>query len=173
VRYGISGHQTLPTAAFALARERTEETLRRQKTVVGISSLAEGADQLFARTVLGAGGELEAVIPCAGYDTAFTSDVARRQFGELLGAPTRIISLPYPSLTEEAFLAAGLVVIERCEHLLAIWDGQDSREREHSREVDPAGHQARPCRNRAQWRRGSPQGGSLDCEAPRCRRGAR
>ena len=39
--------------------------------LIGVTSLAIGADQLFADAVLQLGGELEAVIPFAEYDRTF------------------------------------------------------------------------------------------------------
>ena len=52
----------------------------------GVSSLADGADQLFAAHVLAAGGTLEAVLPCAGYAGSLIADGSRARFEDLVRA---------------------------------------------------------------------------------------
>ncbi|HEU0298405.1 MAG TPA: hypothetical protein VFR37_03105, partial [Longimicrobium sp.] len=56
---GITGHQAIPGEAVALLEEEVGRRLRAAGgAVLGITSLAAGADQLFARLVLQAGGEI-------------------------------------------------------------------------------------------------------------------
>jgi hypothetical protein len=93
----------------------------------GVSSLAEGADQMFAAHVVAAGGMLEAILPCDGYASSLVTDDGRTQFEQLRQAADMVIKLPYPAPSEQAFLAAGLVLVERCDHLFAVWDGQPAR----------------------------------------------
>ncbi|HSH58455.1 MAG TPA: hypothetical protein VK988_02215 [Acidimicrobiales bacterium] len=123
---GCTGHQSLSFAtrrdvaaaiAAILAAACDEE-------LVGLSSLAEGADQVFAFAVLAAGGQLNAVIPSEYYERSFQSDRPRAIYKWLLRFATNQITLQFPAPSEEAFLAAGYEVVDRCDILLAVWDGQ-------------------------------------------------
>ena len=95
--------------------------------ITGICSLAEGADQVFAEVLLERGGRLEVVVPCRGYLDAFDSERGRQLYRELAGRASALVQLPFSKPCPEAYLAAGLVVVERCERLLALWDGQKAR----------------------------------------------
>lgn len=63
------------------------------------------------------------VVPCADYVGTFTTDEARSSYDELLASCASSEELPYPSPTEEAFMAAGRSVADRSDLLLAVWDG--------------------------------------------------
>jgi hypothetical protein len=127
MRYGITGHRRLPPAAADFALRHWSDTLPGGQSVLGVSSLAEGADQLFAEHVLALGGRLEVIEPCVDYARSFATAAARHRYGRLVRAATEIITLPYPGPGREAYLAAGLVVVERCDHLFALWDGLATR----------------------------------------------
>jgi hypothetical protein len=122
---GITGHQNIPAGALLGIEERIRGILlpHRARGLAGIGSLAAGADQLFARCVLDLGGSLEVVLPCEGYETTFASTAERRCYEAILTAATTVGRLPYPEPSEEAFMAAGTVVADRCELLIAVWDG--------------------------------------------------
>jgi hypothetical protein len=67
-RIAITGHRGLSDEVEALVDLALRKELTRHADgLVGISCLADGADQLFARAVLDLGGELEAVVPAARY----------------------------------------------------------------------------------------------------------
>ena len=93
----------------------------------GVSSLAEGADQLFAAHVVAAGGMLEVILPCAGFASSLVTDDGRARFEQLRRAAGTVTTLPYPEPSEQAFLAAGQTLVERCDHLFAVWDGRPAR----------------------------------------------
>jgi hypothetical protein len=125
-RFGITGHQNIPPDARPTIEARIRDTLARHggERLVGIGSLAAGADQLFARCVLDLGGTLVVVIPCDGYETTFGSAVERGAYHAALAAATSVQRLSYPAPSEEAFMAAGTVVADGCDLLIAVWDGQ-------------------------------------------------
>jgi hypothetical protein len=57
----ITGHRGLPAATERLVDHAIRDQLARDSNgtdLVGISCLADGADQIFARAVLDAGGQL-------------------------------------------------------------------------------------------------------------------
>jgi hypothetical protein len=127
VRFGVTGHQVLPPRIVDRAVSHWRHVLPVGAGLYGVSSLAEGADQLFAAHVLAAGGVLEAVLPCENYVSSLATDEGRARFEELRRAAGTVITLPYPNPSEQAFLAAGQAVVERCDHLFAVWDGSPAR----------------------------------------------
>ncbi|MGK5499933.1 hypothetical protein [Streptomyces sp. URMC 125] len=126
-RIGITGHQRLPNAAVSFAIEKIRELLAEAASPLnGFGSLAEGADQLFARELLAAGGSLHVVIPASGYEDTFSEDDKRTYFA-LLNQAAEVTRLNYSSPSEEAYDAAGQWVANHCEVIIAIWDGEPSR----------------------------------------------
>ena len=108
-----------------LAREI--ESAARGDELWGITSLAIGADQVFAELVLRAGGNLHVVIPSARYEKTFSADEELTRYETLLNAAAEIERLQFDEPAEEAFFAAGRRVVDLCHTLLAVWDGQPSR----------------------------------------------
>jgi hypothetical protein len=127
VRFGITGHQVLPAEIVERAVEHWREVLPTGAEWFGVSSLAEGADQLFAGHVLAAGGVLEVIVPCAGYGSSLATGEGRTRFEQLRAAARTVITLPYPEPSEEAYLTAGQTLVDRCDHLFAVWDGRPAR----------------------------------------------
>ena len=67
-RIAISGHRGLPAPTVSLVDQALRAALAEHAPdVTGLSCLADGADQIFARAVTDLGGTLEAVIPAAEY----------------------------------------------------------------------------------------------------------
>jgi len=127
-RVGITGHQDIPAAA----REAVEAGIRHALAQIdvelaGIGSLAAGADQIFAATILDMRGQLEVVIPCGEYETTFDTPAKLTEYNRLLTAATSVEWLDYPTPSEEAFMAAGIRVVDRCDLLVAVWDGKDAQ----------------------------------------------
>lgn len=126
-RFGISGHQSAPEEAWVFVTSRLTERLRAERQPIGVSSLAAGADQLFARLILEAGGQLEVVLPSHRYETSFGSPRDRESFQGLLGHAARVETLSFPEPSEEAYLAAGKRIVDSCDVLIAVWDGKAAR----------------------------------------------
>lgn len=91
--------------------------------LVGMSSLAAGADQLVARLILDGGGAHVAVLPMPDYERCFASGDALRRF-RALRARSEVVVLPGGGSDEDAFLAAGHYIVEQADVLLAVWDGR-------------------------------------------------
>lgn len=130
IRLGITGHQSIPTDAHDFVVKVLDDEIRlaasRDAVLWGITSLAAGADQLFAEIVLDAGGQLRVIIPSHQYETTFDAQASRR-FEALLGRAAKVERLQFNNPCEEAFLAAGKRVVDLCETLIAVWDGAPSR----------------------------------------------
>jgi hypothetical protein len=125
MRFGITGHRDLTPSTVEMINWAFDEQLSTApRPIVGISCLAEGADQLFARAVLQHGGELEVIVPSAAY-RALREDLA--EYDRLLAQAHRVTRLPYPGDGPAAHMAASLVLVERSDVLIAVWDGQPAR----------------------------------------------
>lgn len=127
VRLGVSGHQVLPVAATKYVCGAIKALLSDAgENLVGVTSLAAGSDQLFARLVLAAGGQLHAVLPSQHYEETFTAE-DREEFERLIALAETHEVLPFDAPSEQAFYAAGRRVVDLCDRLVAVWDGQPSR----------------------------------------------
>lgn len=127
MRIGVTGHQERDGIDWEWTRKTVARELGRLSgSIEGWSSLAIGADQLFARTVLDLGGSIVTVVPGDWYETCFDGEALVR-YRELLDAGR---SDTLDGLEgEDAFLAAGLKVADSTDALLAIWDGKRAQGR--------------------------------------------
>lgn len=125
--YGISGHQKAPEEVWVMLDAYLREVLGGQDSFVGVSSLAAGADQRFARAVLHLGGVLQVVVPSQGYESTFETPSERSQFKRLLAEASSVETLDNEEPNEEAFLAAGHRVVDLCDVLIAVWDGRPAQ----------------------------------------------
>jgi len=124
---GVTGHQRIPPEAHEWVASKIRAILRSlELPLTGYSSLAMGADQLFANEIVDAGGDLVAVIPCQDYETTFAADDLTRYRAALTRA-RQVIILDYPTPSREAFRAAGIKVADNSDVMVAVWDGEDSR----------------------------------------------
>ena len=74
-RIAISGHRGLNADTANLIDQAIREKLSEYPdNITGLSCLADGADQIFARAVVDLGGTLEAVIPAEEYRTGLPAD---------------------------------------------------------------------------------------------------
>ena len=127
IRLGITGHQEIPSDIEEYVKTRLNILVRDYDEVTGIGSLAAGADQLFATTVLSHGGTIEVIIPAEDYRTTFTEDSSARNYDALLAKAATVTYLSFIHSSEEAYMAAGQEVVRQCQQLIAIWDGKPSR----------------------------------------------
>ena len=136
MRIAITGHRDLdePTTALVDAAIRTLLRTHRTRDLVGVSCLAAGADQIFARAVLELGGRLEVIVPAAGYAAALGAR-ARRGFEELWRRAATVESLTHPRPGPEPYRDAGLRMLDGVDHLIAVWDGGPARGRGGTAEI--------------------------------------
>ncbi len=125
---GVTGHQDIPAAAVPFIRNEIARVLKRTGPgLVGVSSLAKGADQLFAKIVLELGGRLHAVIPCRGYEFAFDDDKSAAEFNSLIGVATTIERLDHSGPSQAAFYDAGKRVVQLSQLIVAVWDSHEAK----------------------------------------------
>jgi len=121
---GVTGHQGLTPNTEALVAAEIDGQLHHVPNLVGLSSLADGADQIFAERVLAARGELTVIVPATGYSRTFPDGTARRRYEDLLSHAEQVIRLPFDEPGQDAYWAAGKEIVDRCDLLLAVWDGK-------------------------------------------------
>jgi hypothetical protein len=107
-----------------------------------LTSLAEGADRMVAKEVLKlVDSQIEAVLPLCkeDYEQDFCSSESLQEFTELFNQSSRSIGLEdrsmrdLPSGTDDeefrrrAYEAAGRYVVDHCDVMIALWDGQPSQ----------------------------------------------
>jgi hypothetical protein len=127
---GMTGHQGLPAPTADLVTTALRDTLTRYTpSLVGVTMLGPGADQLFARVVLELGGSLYVVQPTTGmqYRDSFQDTEARRGYDELYARASYFEALEHTESTEHAHMEAGKVLVDRSTVLVAVWDGQPAR----------------------------------------------
>jgi len=105
MRIGVTGHQRLPHAEdWHWVRRNWNVTLPLSGSLIGITSLAIGADQLFATTVLLRGGLLEIIIPFSGYEFTFSEACDRQEYHRLLLCAARADILVTDVTKQDAYL---------------------------------------------------------------------
>jgi hypothetical protein len=126
MRVGITGHQRLAiTSGWDWVRSEIAAVLKRDAgPLVGISSLAAGADQIFADLVLRQGGALEVVIPLPGYVESFADECDLGEYERLLRTASVVETLRRDGSVEEAYMEAGRRVVDTSDLLVAVWDGR-------------------------------------------------
>ena len=121
-RIGVSGHQSRPGLDWDWAAARIREEFSRAPVAGAYTSLAVGADQLFAREALALGVPVTAVVPMPDYERTFDPDGLSAYHGLL--ARCEVVQLDGGVPDEEAFLAAGRRVADSSDLLVAVWDGK-------------------------------------------------
>lgn len=123
---GISGHQDLGSQDN---QQWIKTQLRREIKSIYVadaySSLAIGADQLFAEICVDLGINLKAVIPSQQYETTFSAR-DEKKYTALLKKCQNVQILDYPNPSEGAFLAAGKQLVDRCKLLFVVWNQRPS-----------------------------------------------
>ncbi|BBC36702.1 uncharacterized protein SGFS_079960 [Streptomyces graminofaciens] len=126
-RIGITGHRQIPDAALSVVRSGIRAELLAAVSPWALSSLAAGADQVFAEIALECGAPLTAVIPGMDYETHLGDDDVRTSYRRILKCCAERVELPYERTHEEAYDAAGRYIVDRADRMIAVWDGAPSR----------------------------------------------
>ena len=127
MRVGITGHQRIdePEGWRWVADVMRNELARMPGPLIGVTSLAVGADQLFARLVRELNGTLYVVVPFGGIERSFSpSDLTL--YRELIVEAT-VEVLETAGTDEDAYLAAGKRVVELSEKMIAVWNGRPAK----------------------------------------------
>jgi hypothetical protein len=133
---GVTGHRVLAEREkLAASVDRALGEIERAfpgRELVVLSALAEGADRLVAERVLRRpGGSLRVVLPMprADYASDFATTASRREFDELLARAAEIVELAPGATREASYEAVGRHVVDHCDALIAVWDGETAQGR--------------------------------------------
>ena len=157
IRVGVTGHRSLSGAQRIFDRvgrffsegpwhlfdqEIKPKDRRVDFRFTLLSCLAEGADRLVAQAALQVKGtSIEAVLPLPAdeYEKDFASPESRREFACLLEQAERVTVVKAESAVGEArnlaYERAGRYLVDTCDLLIAVWDGQPARGRGGTAEI--------------------------------------
>lgn len=123
----MSGHRGLPADTVSLIDAAVREALGElAAAVTGLSCLADGADQIFARAVLDAGGQIEAVVPALKYRDGLPAE-ALAEYDALIARAVTAHRLVFTESTAESHMTASELMVGRADELWAVWDGKPAR----------------------------------------------
>lgn len=126
-RIAISGHRGLPPDTARLVDGAVRVALSGQAVaVIGLSLLADGADQIVASALLDLGGRIEAIIPAARYREGLPPG-AWPEYDRLLAQAETVHRLDFTDSTSEAHMAASEFMLRQADELWAVWDGKPAR----------------------------------------------
>ncbi|MCS7481485.1 hypothetical protein ACFFQW_25665 [Umezawaea endophytica] len=127
MRVGITGHTNLVPecvdAVHKAIREILVEETAGRSSLIGVTCLAPGADQLFARVVLELGGKVEVVLPAMDYRAKLKPERVAA-YDELIAKADIVSVLPFMLSGRQAYVAANERMLASVELLVAVWDGQ-------------------------------------------------
>jgi len=126
-RIAISGHRSPPGLTADLVEQATRAApAGHVPDVTGLSCLADGADQIFARAVIDLGGKLEVIIPASEY-RAGPPEQAHPEYDRLLAQAAAVHRMPFTESTSESHMEASKAMIDQANELYAVWDSQPAR----------------------------------------------
>lgn len=152
---GITGHRTERIVDPVAVRSRIDEvlatiqnaldqTLGSQLYEAGrhplrlVSALAEGTDRIAAEAALAMGERLEVVLPFrpAEYEKDFETRESREEFRDLMQRASSVLVLDGDPLQRpESYEASGYTLLDNCDLIVAVWDGEPGRGRGGTREI--------------------------------------
>ncbi|MFD3699275.1 hypothetical protein ACFWUZ_24600 [Streptomyces sp. NPDC058646] len=127
-RIGVTGHRVIPGEVLGHVEDSLRAVLGgHQGPLEAFSSLAEGADQLFAVIALEYGADLTVVIPSGDYEDGFEDAEALARYRGLRLRAAQEVRMDFARSTDEAYYAAGTYIADSCDRLVAVWDGRPAR----------------------------------------------
>lgn len=125
MKVGVSGHRSRDGANWAWVRATIKDIAVSSKNVCGYTSLAPGADQIFAEVMLEERKRLVAVVPVCNGEIEL--EVAEKPaFDRLYSQAHKVIRVEGVT-PDEAFLKAGRKVADCVDQMIFVWDGEPSR----------------------------------------------
>ncbi len=126
-RLAFCGHRGLTAATGSLVDRTVRAALAADAAdLTGLSCLADGADQIFARAITAVGGRLEVVIPAERYRDVLP-EAARLGYDELFAVAAGVHRMPFRDPSARSYMAAGEFMIDHADRLYAAWDGRAGR----------------------------------------------
>jgi hypothetical protein len=130
MRIAASGHRALRPEVSALidraARTELERLGGTGPDLIGLSCLADGADQIFAAAILDRGGSLEVIVPAETYRDGLP-DQSKPLYDKLLDQADAVHRRDHRESNADAHMDASTFMVDRADRLFAVWDGQPAR----------------------------------------------
>jgi hypothetical protein len=128
IRVGVTGHSNVSPESTELVLGGLRDALEplADDGLHGITCLAAGADQLFARAILSLGGRYDVILPAPDYRDTVVEPGNPTDFDALIADASDVEFMPFETSGCEAYMAAGEALVTRSDRLLAVWDGKPS-----------------------------------------------
>ena len=134
ITIGVTGHRILAElekieAGVEKALDFIENAYPDQPLAV-MSQIADGADRMVAKAVLSRPGARLIVhlpMPLADYETDFETEESKIEFRKLMSQASEVSELPPVESRNMAYEAAGVFILDHCDVLMTIWDGQGAQ----------------------------------------------
>lgn len=124
---GFTGHQHLGPPDVVTWVERSLAAIIKERNVtLGLSSLAEGADQIFASVLVREQIPFRAVIPAKRYKNTFDAEHLPA-YESLLQSAHFIDVLSFDEPSEAAYYEAGTKIVNESDFLIAVWNGEKAK----------------------------------------------
>lgn len=126
-RIAITGHMDLAPDSVPAIKSAISAALSLHTcngVLTGVSCIARGADSIFAEAVLEYGGQLEVILPASSYREAKVKPEHIAQFDHLMAQAAHVQVMPFEDANRVAYEAANEALVEDCDTLFAVWDGQ-------------------------------------------------
>jgi hypothetical protein len=127
-RIGVTGHVILARGTAELVYDCLAQQLAPYAAsgLHGVTCLADGTDQLFARAILALDGTYEVIVPALDYRRHAVDADNRPVFDDLLARASAVSYMPFLDSDRNAYMAASEELLRRVDLLLAVWDGEPS-----------------------------------------------
>jgi len=128
MKVGITGHQNIGSnETIRWVKNILAAHIKELSIELGFTSLAIGADQLFAQLLKQNNIPFTVIVPCNNYEKTFTDAISLGIFQTLLSSSLNKFQLPFTEPSETAFYAAGKEIVDRSDLMFAIWNGQPAK----------------------------------------------
>ncbi len=125
---GITGHQNLDgEETIEWVKNKIIKNIDDYTITKGCTSLAIGADQLYAEVLLLKKIPYVAIIPCKQYEKTFQEERHLKNYRMLVKEACEIVELDYGKPSEAAFYDAGKRVVDISDLIIAIWNGKKAK----------------------------------------------
>jgi hypothetical protein len=124
MRVGITGHRGLSHEIASEVESPLADRLRRHdpRTLTLVTCAGDGPESRLARVALDVGAGLEIVVPADDYRATLPAEHLP-VYDDLLERARAVHRTGLPSMTPQARLVAGEILVGLCDELLAVWDG--------------------------------------------------
>ncbi len=128
MKVGITGHQNIGSGeTIKWVTNTLTAYINTISIELGLTSLAIGADQLFAHLLQHSNIPYTVIIPCDNYERTFSDTASLQNYQALLNTSFNNFHLPFHEPTEAAFYQAGKEIVDRSDMIIAIWNGQPAK----------------------------------------------